>query len=232
MTSYKTVKYGKVDVCYLDELDGGGARFGQDYLDFIPRHLGNVGHVLEWCAGPGFIGFSLLAAGVCERLTLVDVNPVAVAACRETVARNRLEDAVRIYESDCMDAVPRGHAFDLVVGNPPHCPDTTPSPGGHTQLIYNDVGWQIHRKFYRQMPAYLADEGRIILQEDASQSSADEFRRMIEAAGLEFVGTSRCVWAQENYPSRGTRLYPEYYYVDSRAVKPTELVPTSRDLAC
>lgn len=217
--TYKTVTYGTIDVCYLDEIDGGGARFGQDYLTFLPQHLGKVDHIMEWCAGPGFIGFSLLAAGLCNKLTLVDVNPVAVAACRQTVARNGLDESVQVYESNCMDAVPRGVVFDLVVANPPHCPDTTPSPGGHTQLIYNDVEWRTHRKFYRQIADYLSENGRVILQEDASQSSADDFRGMIEESGLEFLGSFPCTWAQEHYPSRGTRLYPEYYYADSRLPK-------------
>lgn len=204
MTTYKTIRYGDIDVCYLDEIDGGGARFGQDYLALLPDHVGKADHALEWCAGPGFIGFSLLAAGLCSRLTLIDVNPVATAACRETVRVNGLADRVQVFDSDCMDSIEPGDPFDLVVANPPHCSDTTPSPGGHTQLIYNDVGWQTHRKFYRQIPAYLSKDARVILQEDASLSSVADFREMIEDAGLELLGAVPCVWASE------------YYYVESR----------------
>lgn len=216
MTDYKTITYGSIDVCYLDEIDGGGARFGQDYLSFVTDHLGKVDRLVEWCAGPGFIGFSLLAAGLCDKLTLVDVNPVAAAACHETVRRNGLADSVRVYHSDSLTVLPPGDVHDLVVANPPHCPDATLSPGGHTQLIYNDVGWRTHREFYRQVPEYLSPDGRVVLQEDASQSSADDFREMIEDAGLELLGTHPCAWAKERYPPRGTTLYPEYYYVESR----------------
>jgi methylase of polypeptide subunit release factors len=221
LATYKTITYGPIDVYYLDEIDGGGARFGQDYISFIPHHIGNVTRALEWCAGPGFIGFSLLAAGICKELTLIDVNPVAVAACRETVRNNGLDDVVRVYCSDSMDALPQGDAYDVVLANPPHCPDATPSPGGHTQLIYNDVEWRTHRDFYRQIPRYLSEEGQVILQEDASQSSVDDFREMIEDAGLELLGAFPCEWAKEHYPPRGTRLYPEYYYVASRLSKTT-----------
>ena len=216
MTSYKTITYGSIDVCYLDEIDGGGARFGQDYISFIPDHLGKVDRLMEWCAGPGFIGFSMFANGLCDNLTLVDVNPVAVAACQETVRVNGLEDSVRVYHSGSLDVLPDGDVYDLVVANPPHCPDTTPSPGGHAQLLYNDVGWRTHRDFYRQVPKYLSGEGRVILQEDASQSSVDDFRKMIEDSGLELLGTHPCDWAKKHYPSQGTRMYPEYYYIESR----------------
>lgn len=214
--TYKTVTYGSVEVHYLDEIDGGGARFGQDYVHFLPAHTGKVEHVLEWCAGPGFIGFSLLAAGLCNKLTLIDVNPAAVAACDRTVRGNGLEDVVQVRHSDSLAALPEGVLYDLVVANPPHCPDPTPSPGGHTQLIYNDIGWQTHRNFYREVPRHLADDGRVILQEDASQSSADDFQPMIEEAGLRLTGAFPCEWAKEHYPPRGTRMYPEYYYVESR----------------
>jgi methylase of polypeptide subunit release factors len=204
MTAYKTVTYGSIVVSYLDELDGGGARFGQDFLSFIPRHVGKVTRALEWCAGPGFIGFSLLAAGLCTELTLLDINPVATATCRETVRNNGLGDLVRVYESDCMDALPHDTFYDLVVANPPHCGDVARSPGGHAELLYNDIGWCIHRKFYQQVGEYVADDGVIILQEDAELSSVDDFRAMIEDAGLELLGAWPCVWARD------------YYYVESR----------------
>jgi len=207
MTIYKTITFGSIDVSYRDDLDGGGARFGQDYLSFIPTRIGKIDHALEWCAGPAFIGFSLLAAGLCAKLTLVDVNPAATAACRETVRNNGLGDLVRVYTSDCLDALQKGHVFDLVVANPPHCPDGTPHPRGYSQLIYNDVGWRTHRKFYQQVPEYLSGEGRVILQENAGLSSVDDFRVMIEDAGLELLGAFPCVWTKD------------YYYVESRLSK-------------
>lgn len=212
---YRTVTYGSLEVHYLDEIDGGGARFGQDYVHFLPEHIGKVEHVLEWCAGPGFIGFSLLAAGLCDKLTLIDVNPTAVEACQQTVRSNGLADVVRVCCSDSLAALPEGVRYDLVVANPPHCPDPTPSPGGHTQLIYNDVGWKTHESFYREIPQHLTDDGRVILQEDASQSGVDDFRPMIEGAGLQLLGAFPCRWAEEHYPPQGTRMYPEYYYVES-----------------
>jgi methylase of polypeptide subunit release factors len=203
LLQYKTVSYGSIDVCYLDELDGGGARFGQDYLSLIPRLGEEAGRALEWCAGPAFIGFAMLAAGLCKSLTLVDINPVATAACRQTVANNNLANQVRVYDSDCFDELPKGDKFDLIIANPPHCGTANDSPGGHSSLLYNDVGWQVHKKFYRQVPEYATATTRIILQEDAELSNAEDFREIIESAGLEVRGSSRCVWARD------------YYYIES-----------------
>src|SRR3954467_4779077 len=98
MTNYYQVKYGDWAVNYTPELDGGGMTFGQQYLEVIREKLGRVGHAFEYCAGPGFIGFSLLANGLCDKLTLADINPEAVKAVRATIAENRLEGRVTVYE--------------------------------------------------------------------------------------------------------------------------------------
>ncbi len=57
------------------------------------------------------------------------------------------------------------------------------------------------------MPEYLSGSGRVILREDASLSSADDFREMIENSGLEFVGAFPCGWDKDSC---------RYYYVESR----------------
>src|SRR3981189_3840735 len=100
---YYKVKYGDLSVSSLPLLDGGGMGFGQQYPDVVRTKLGgHVGHVFEYCAGPGFIGFSLLAHGLCDKLTLADINPEAVKAVRATIAENHLEDRAKVYESDCL----------------------------------------------------------------------------------------------------------------------------------
>lgn len=110
--TYSTVRYGEIDVCWTPELEGGGMSFGQDYLPVVANLFGHVGRVFEFCAGPGFIGFSLLAHGLCDSLALIDVNPAAVAAARETVRRNGLEDRVTVYLSDGLDGLPADERCD------------------------------------------------------------------------------------------------------------------------
>ena len=81
-----TEDYPGVRVHYKKKLAGGGQRFGQDYLRFLHESkMPTQNRVFEWCAGPAFIGFSLLAHGLCETLCLADVNPSAVRACRRTI---------------------------------------------------------------------------------------------------------------------------------------------------
>src|SRR5436853_2332334 len=81
------------------------------------RGMPRMQRVFEWCSGPGFIGFSLLARGLAETLCLADVNREAVVACRRTVARNALESLVAVYRSDNLGDIPGSEQWDLVVSN-------------------------------------------------------------------------------------------------------------------
>jgi methylase of polypeptide subunit release factors len=148
-----------------------------------------VDRVFEWCAGPGFIGFSLLAAGLCTSLTLADVNPRAVEIARRTISHNDLGQTVEVLLSDCFDSVPKGQKWDLVVGNPPHVETAETMPEIPTAPnLYQDSGWGTHRKFYEQVGEFLNDAGSIVLVENGDYSSPAVFRSMVDATpGLTWV---------------------------------------------
>jgi 16S rRNA G966 N2-methylase RsmD len=184
--TYSTVRYGDIDVCWTPELDGGGMGFGQDYLPVVTSLFGHVHHLCEMCAGPGFIGFSLLARGLCDELTLTDINPAAVAAAQETVRRNGLEDRVTVHRSDGLGGLPSDDRYDLVVSNPPHF--ATPLGLG-VGLLTDDVDWRMHRAFYADVGRFLAPGGSVLFQENSEGALPADFVPMIEAGGLEHVRT-------------------------------------------
>jgi tRNA1(Val) A37 N6-methylase TrmN6 len=180
--------FGGIRVHYKTHLDGGGSSFGQDYIALL-RGWGMPvqPRAFEWCAGPAFIGFSLLGHGLCETLCLADVNPEAVAACRRTIADNRLGARVSVYRSDNLADIPASEAWDLVVGNPPHFVDVSPG-----QLRYHDAGWHIHRGFFQNVGRFLKPGGIVVLQENNAGSTVDDFRAMIAQAGLAIVFVHGC----------------------------------------
>jgi methylase of polypeptide subunit release factors len=211
MTEYKTVVLGGIEVCYTDDLDGGGARYGQDYVDFVTQNVGARHRTFEWCAGPAFIGFSLLGHQLTDTLCLADVNPGAVAACEETIRRNGLEDRVRVYTSDCLEQIPATECWDLVVGNPPHSGTTDAHPEfNRPEIIYQDAGWELHRRFYATVREHLDAGAQVVIQENARFSSLDTFRDMVERAGLSLVGAPGCEAEQSPY----------YFYVWSALAGP------------
>jgi SAM-dependent methyltransferase len=199
---YSRVRYGDIDVHYKRFLDGGGREFGQDFIPFfLARGLPRQGRLFEWCAGPAFIGFSLLAHGFCDTLCLADVNPDAVRAARTTVRRNRLADRVSVYRSDNLKDIPPGERWDVVVANPPHFDDDV----FRDEIRAYDKDWHLHRDFFRDVARFLAPNGVIVLQENNQGSTAETFRPMIEEASL------KVVFVQDGRPEITPK--PHYYYV-------------------
>ena len=179
------VQCGDIKVFYKPELDGGGRTFGKDYVPFLNERVGKTGRVYEWCAGPGFIGFHILSAGLCDTLCLSDINPAAVECVERTIRENDLGDRVTVYRSDCLDDIPRDERWDLVVGNPPHSGLDIELPNWGNAIIYKDIGWDLHRRFYSTIGRHLADDAKIILQENYFCSTPETFAGMIAEAGLQ-----------------------------------------------
>lgn len=190
-TEYATVTFANIDVSYYFRLDGGGQDFGQDYLRAVRTLPTKPKRVFEWCSGPAFIGFSMLAHGLCDSLCLADVNPEAVEACRYTVKKNNLGDRVSVYHSDNLDGIPKSEKWDLVVSNPPHSgTNRIIREWGNNPLIYMDNEWQLHRRFWRRVKQNLNPSGVVLIQENSNLSRVSDFSRMIENNGMRiaFVG--------------------------------------------
>ncbi len=178
-----------VNVAHLSELDGGGPRSWPHVVRMIREHVGTVDHAFEWCAGPGYMGFALLGAGLCERLTLADINPVAVAACRETIRMNGLEDRVSVYLSDNLRDVPEHEVWDLVFGDPPHFPVALQRHiDDGFELRSVDRDWQIHRSFFEQLDPHTKPGTRLFLTESRVAGEHDDLIvSMAQNAGFELV---------------------------------------------
>jgi len=178
----KVVTYGNIRVSFLPYLEGGGRNFGQEFIRVVKERFGKVGHVFEYCAGPGFIGFSLLAHGLCERLTVAVVNPDAVACCRKTIEENHLHDRVAVYLSDCLGRIPKTEKWDLVVSNPPHWPSDEDK---YRENIRNfDPQLRVHKQFYRDIHKFLRSGGSVLFQECELATGVEDFQSMIEGGGL------------------------------------------------
>lgn len=208
---YERQSFNGIEVLYTPEIDGGGSGYGQDYIPFIQSHYPRQNRVFEWCAGPGFIGFSILAHDLCDTLCLADVNPAAVEAARQTIAANGLEDRVTVYQSDGLADIPATERWDLVVANPPHSgTDEKIERINRTTLVYQDVDWKLHRDFYGNVGRFLAPGGELLIQENSMFSSVEVFRPMIEGSGFEIVESPECE----------TTYKKCYYYIRSRVRGP------------
>lgn len=177
------VSFGGIAIRYRAELDGGGTEFGQDFISFFhARGMPQQERLFEWCCGPAFIGFSLLGNALCRSLCLADINPAAVASCRNTVRVNGLGDRVSVHESDNLKNIPRSEKWDVVVSNPPHFIDQYIG-----DLRAHDPDWRIHREFFATIGGFLAAGGVVVLQENNRGSTVETFRHMIAQSGLKIV---------------------------------------------
>jgi hypothetical protein len=208
------LRYGDIDVEYNPELDGGGLTWAPKFVEFIRGHFGNntrFDRAFEWCAGPGFIGFALLAEGLCDSLCVADVNPAAVECVDRTILRNGLGDRVRCYLSDNFRSIPNTERFDLVIGNPPNFYSVNrehplfPMYSEH-ELRASDPGWKVHSDFYSEVGLFLAPGASVLVQEVEPTSrevyfgnstvpwdvrpddQASIFPKMIQRGGLKYIG--------------------------------------------
>jgi 16S rRNA G966 N2-methylase RsmD len=196
---WRKTNLGGIQVHYRNHLHGGGREFGQWFIPFFQaRGMPKQARVFEWCAGPGFIGFSLLGHGLAETLCLADINIEAVVACRRTIADNGLADGVSVYHSDNLASIPASEQWDLVVSNPPHFVDMYQG-----DIRAYDPDWRIHGGFFTAIGRHLKPGGVIVLQEQNAGSTVDTFRPMIAAAGLKVVFAYGC----EPERTQTSRLY-------------------------
>ncbi len=193
---WKKVKYKNITVYYLEELDGGGKdRLNDAFTLTVKELIGKVDTVCEFCSGPGFIGFSLLAHGLCGKLVLVDVNPKAIDAVNITINKNRLKKKVVAYLSDALEGVPKNQKWDLAVSNPPHLDGKRTGRKG--EVLLNDPGWQIHKRFYAKVSKHLTEEGSVLFIENGLWSKPKTFKDMIKKNGLTF---------QKSFPVRFSKF--------------------------
>lgn len=176
-----------IAVQYDSWMDGGGTWFGQEYPAVIAEHFPDrrFRHCLEWCSGPGFIGYALLSHDLVESVTFMDCHAPAIERVRETADQHGIQDLVQAYYASEIQQLPRDLQFDLVVANPPHFLET-PTKHENNQRIEVDEQWHTHREFWSNIAHYLEPGGVVLLQENRTGSRCSEWIAMIHGSGLHF----------------------------------------------
>jgi tRNA1(Val) A37 N6-methylase TrmN6 len=172
-------------VFYQPNLNGGGIILSYEFVRIIKKRFGKVSHIAEFAAGPGFIGFNLLANGLCDRLTLCDINPAAIDNINKTIALNHLEDRVRVFCSDGLQSIPTQEKWDLVVGNPPW--DMTSLT--NTNIRTCDVAGKVHANFFKDIHQFLKPSGHILFIEGREYTRPETFIPMIKSNNLLLLET-------------------------------------------
>ena len=85
------------------------------FVNHIPNLKGNI---LEIGCGTGLIGISLALKG--NKVTAVDINPLAVEAAKSNAKSNNVD--LEVVEGDMFSSL-EGRIFDAIVCNPPYLPN-------------------------------------------------------------------------------------------------------------
>lgn len=194
-----------IDIHYTNETNGGGDHFFPEYAKVAHEWYGEVDSCLEWCSGAGFIGYGMLAAGVCKSVAFNEIFDPCVDILRKTADVNKLD--VNIYTEDTLDNVEQ--QFDLVVGNPPHW-STEEYARQAVQAINNgqplnerlqqvlvDKDWAVHKSFFKNMKRLLKPDGHILLQENSTGSDPRMFNDMLKGTGLKVLSHADSIALKE-----------------------------------
>jgi hypothetical protein len=180
-----------INIFYLQSHDGGGTGPGQDYITVLrERYPDRVfNKVYEWCAGPGFIGYSILDHGIAENLCLSDIYDPALQCADETrnYPSNNVQDKVSIYLMRDLELMPDQEQFDLVVANPPHINvyEVIETVNDNCNRITTDLNWESHKNFFKHIGNHLTEDGIVLIQQNHAGSTLETFLPMIEESGLE-----------------------------------------------
>jgi methylase of polypeptide subunit release factors len=204
MLTYITEGNNKYTVFWENEFNGGGMYFGSEYPKIIHELYPNrvFENCMEWCSGPGFIGYNILDHHLANNLLLVDIHRPALDVARKTKEYNNLNN-VRIVETGDISTLPSDIKVDLVVANPPHY-DRHNSGDPDQSRISNDLDWKIHESFYASIGKYLTDDGIILIQENEDGSKPEYFYQMISDNNLM---VRQVIKSKEHYTTAPTLIY-------------------------
>lgn len=170
-----------ITIPYHPSMEAGGILRAPMFLKILDMVAPNrqFDHCLEWCSGPGFIGYSILGHGRCQTLDLADIWEPALLAAEQVIGCNPAKTWHIRRISDISDSI----RYDLIVGNPPWFPGNLIRQA----RVVSDPGLKIHREFFQDAQRYLAPDGIIILVEGQTYTGPGDFLPLLENTGLELA---------------------------------------------
>jgi hypothetical protein len=181
-----TVVCQGIEINYHPEMECGGIEKAPMFIDVVeliaPGRI--FDHCLEWCSGPGFIGFSLLGKGLCRKLDLADIWKPSLSAAK---AVNAFNDVTTWHIRRLSDIQPP-QKYDLIVGNPPW------NPGNllNKSRLTCDPGLATLKNFLLDAKNYLTPNGLIVLVEGQEDTGPKDILSVLGGTGLQLTQILTC----------------------------------------
>ena len=96
------IQYFDIKIHWTKDTDGCGNTMVDDFIDATQAISEDkkFNNVLEWCSGPGFWGFGLLATGIANKVTLADIYEPTQIPVLQTIKENNLQDPYVAHYDD------------------------------------------------------------------------------------------------------------------------------------
>jgi len=139
--------------------------------------------VLDVGTGCGMLG--ILAAKKAREVIAVDINPHAVRCARENAKLNSVLQKMCFLQCDLFGSLRPNKMFTLIIFNAPYLPSKPEEQRAWIELSWagGPDGREIIDRFIRQVPRYLAENGRVLLVQ-SSLADIDKTLQMLKEEGL------------------------------------------------
>ena len=170
------------------------------FLEIIPELDGSrVKRVIDVCTGSGCLAI-LLAHHFPEAVVdACDLSPDALEVAKINVREHGLEQRVKLFQSDVLDAVPPAK-YDVILSNPPYEPsrlvDTqAPEFAAEPRMAHDGGadGLVIIRKLLRQARERLQPHGIVLIEVGGLQAAINREFAALEPRWLPTQDGSDCV---------------------------------------
>lgn len=170
---------GNIEIEFHPEMECGGIQHVPTFLEVINmlKVKTEFDHCLEWCSGPGFVGFGILDAGLCKKLDLADIWKPALDAAKKV----KVKQNIKTWHIKRLSDIQNRQKYDLIVGNPPWVSGNLLD----NNRKLTDLDLQIHKNFFKDVKEYLTNDGVIILIESRYHTGPGDFLQMIKNSNLE-----------------------------------------------
>jgi release factor glutamine methyltransferase len=154
-------------------------------VGYTTRNMGRVithyapRAALDMGCGSGYLALALRRLG-CPVVWAADIHPLAVACARKNCERNPQLRPITVVESDLFQAIPTELRFELITFNQPYFPST------ESEFIAGtaDGGHPVIRRFLRQAPSHLSEEGVVIMSFQDTAGDENDPQNVAEELGL------------------------------------------------
>jgi release factor glutamine methyltransferase len=171
-------------------------------LSFMP--IDQACRIIDLGTGTGAIGVTLLAERPKASAVMTDISAAALASARENATLYGVEGRSSFIEGSWFAGI--GGGFDLILSNPPYIPSAilnslSPEvrdfdPG--SALDGGPDGLDSYRKIAAEAPAFMAPQGRVIVE--IGEGQAPEIEGIFQAQGFltesrwsDLAGHMRCL---------------------------------------